>query len=92
MLGELLQRATAMPVHEVGDAVRAPADRVCVFPPHAGISVAGGVFHLAPPSEPRGPQLPIDVLSGSLARDPHKSAGTLGRTRRRPPRRRARAR
>ncbi|WP_298829620.1 chemotaxis protein CheB [uncultured Piscinibacter sp.] len=69
MLSELLQRATAMPVHEVTESMRAQADRVYVIPPNAEITVAGGVFHLAEPSQPRGQRLPIDVLFSSLARD-----------------------
>ena len=69
MLGELLQRATAMPVREAGEAMRVQADAVYVIPPNTELSVARGVLHLAAPAEPRGMRLPINVLFSSLARD-----------------------
>ena len=69
MLGELLQRASALPVQEVTESLRVEADRVYVIPPNAEMTVAGGTFHLAEPSQPRGLRLPIDVLFSSLARD-----------------------
>ncbi len=69
MLGELLQRATPMPVHEVVDAQPIEADAVYVIPPNAEITVSGGVLHLAVPAQPRGQRRPIDVLFSSLARE-----------------------
>ncbi len=69
MLGELLQRATVMPVHEVANAQRIEPDVVYVIPPNAELTVFGGTFHLATPSQPRGRRLPIDVLFSSLARE-----------------------
>lgn len=69
LLGELLQRATAMPVHEVANAQRIEPDAVYVIPPNAELTVFGGTFHLATPSQPRGRRLPVDVLFSSLARE-----------------------
>ena len=69
MLAELLQRATAMPVCEAGEAMRVQADVVYVIPPNCELSVARGVLHLETPVRPRGLRLPIDVLFSSLARE-----------------------
>lgn len=69
MLGELLQRATALPVHEAAEATRVAPDTVYVIAPNSELSLAGGVLHLADPAQPRGMRLPIDVLFASLARE-----------------------
>ena len=69
MLGELLQRATAMPVREAAEAMRVQADVVYVIPPNTELSVVRGVLHLTTPVEPRGMRLPINVLFSSLARE-----------------------
>ena len=69
MLVELLQRATAMPVREATESMRVEPDVVYVIPPNSELSVAGGLLHLARPSQPRGMRLPIDVLFCSLARE-----------------------
>ncbi len=69
MLVELLQRATTMPVCEAADAMRVEPDVVYVIPPNRNLTLAAGLLHLAPPKEPRGLRLPIDLLFLSLARD-----------------------
>jgi two-component system CheB/CheR fusion protein len=69
MLGELLQRATTMPVREATQSLRVEPDVVYVIPPNTELTVAGGLLHLADPMQPRGMRLPIDVLFASLARD-----------------------
>jgi two-component system CheB/CheR fusion protein len=69
LLGELLQRATLMPVHEAVDAQRIEPNSVYVIAPDSELTVAGGALHLAKPTEPRGRRLPIDVLFNSLARE-----------------------
>ena len=69
MLGELLQRATLMPVHEAVDAQPIKANSVHVIPPNSELTVVGGALHLAKPAEPRGQRLPIDVMLSSLARE-----------------------
>lgn len=69
MLVELLRRSTAMPVVEVAEAMRVEPDVVYVIPPNRDMTLAAGVLHLAPPAQPRGLRLPIDLLFSSLARD-----------------------
>lgn len=69
MLGELLQRATSMPVHEAVDARRIEPDSVYFIAPDTELTVLGGALHLAKPAERRGQRLPIDVLFSSLARE-----------------------
>ncbi|MBK6745846.1 chemotaxis protein CheB [Ottowia sp.] len=69
LLGELLQRVTAMPVHEVRDAQRIEPDVVYVIPPNTELTVVEGMLHLASPSQLHGRRLPIDVLFSSLARE-----------------------
>jgi two-component system CheB/CheR fusion protein len=69
LLGELLQRATSMPVHEAAEARSIEPNSVYVIPPDSELTIAGGMLHLAKPAEPRGQRLPIDVLFSSLARE-----------------------
>lgn len=69
MLGELLQRWTAMPVREATQSQRVEPDKVYVIPPNAELTVVGGMLHLVDSMQPRGMRLPIDVLFASLARD-----------------------
>ncbi len=67
LLSELLQRATAMPVHEAHNRQRIDADTVYVIPPNTEMTVRRGALHLAAPSRPRGLRLPIDALFLSMA-------------------------
>jgi two-component system, chemotaxis family, CheB/CheR fusion protein len=69
MLTELLQRSTAMPVHEATGSMRVEPDVVYVIPPSSELTLVGGRLHLTEPAQPRGRRLPIDVLFSSLARD-----------------------
>jgi two-component system, chemotaxis family, CheB/CheR fusion protein len=69
LLAELLQRSTAMPVHEAAEAQPVEPDTVYVIPPDAELTLLGSAMHLARPAEPRGHRMPIDVLFGSLARE-----------------------
>ena len=69
MLTELLQRSTAMPVHEATGSMRVIPDAVFVIPPSTELTLVGGRLHLTEPAQPRGRRLPIDVLFSSLARD-----------------------
>src|SRR5436190_24166963 len=46
MLGELLQRSTAMPVREATQSQRVEPDRVYVIPPNAELTVVSGMLHL----------------------------------------------
>ncbi len=74
MLAELLQRVTSLSVGEAADRMRVEANHVYVIPPNAELSVAHGLLHVIPPTEPRGRRLPIDVLLSSLAREQGASA------------------
>jgi len=74
MLAELLQRVTSLIVREAGEQMRLEADHVYVIPPNAELSLANGVLHVVPPTEPRGMRLPVNVLFSSLARDQGASA------------------
>ncbi|OYU82134.1 MAG: chemotaxis protein CheB, partial [Burkholderiales bacterium PBB5] len=69
LLGELLQRATAMPVREAVEAQHIEPDSVYVIAPGTELTVLRGTLHLATPREPRGQRLPIDALFNSLARE-----------------------
>ncbi|MDO9584841.1 MAG: chemotaxis protein CheB [Desulfomicrobium sp.] len=69
LLPELLQRATAMPVHQVKDRMRVEPDCVYVIPPNHDMSILHGVLHLFKPVAPRGLRLPIDFFFRSLAED-----------------------
>ena len=69
MLAELLQRVTALSVREAGEQMLVEADHVYVIPPNTEMSLSHGRLHLAPPNQPRGMRLPVDVLFSSLARE-----------------------
>ena len=69
LLAELLQRITAMPVHEAEHEMGVEPDCVYVIPPNSELSVVHARLNLAPPAAPRGLRLPINVLFSSLARD-----------------------
>ena len=89
LLPELLQRATAMSVHQVKDRMPVEPDCVYVIPPNHDMSILHGVLHLFKPAAPRGLRLPIDFFFRSLAEDQQErsvgiilsgmgSDGTLG--------------
>jgi two-component system CheB/CheR fusion protein len=67
MLAELLQRVTAMPVHEAETKMRVEPNCVYVIPPNTELSVVNNVLNLKRPAEPRGMRLPVNVLFSSLA-------------------------
>ena len=74
MLAELLQRVTSLRVREAKEQMRVEADHVYVIPPNAELSLAHGLLHVLPPTEPRGLRLPVNVLFSSMARDLGASA------------------
>ena len=74
MLTELLRRNTAMQVVEAAEAMHLEPDVVYVIPPNRDLTVRSGLLHLAPPIQPRGLRLPIDLLFASLAREQGKRA------------------
>ncbi|MGY6554341.1 MAG: chemotaxis protein CheB [Wenzhouxiangella sp.] len=67
VLSELLQRVTALGVHEARHGEKIKPNCVYVIPPNTEIRVVGDKLQLAQPAEPRGLRLPIDVLFSSLA-------------------------
>lgn len=67
LLTELLQRVTPMSVREATQGMAIEPHCVYVIPPNTELSVVDGSLHLAPPLEPRGLRLPINVLFSSLA-------------------------
>lgn len=75
-LAALLQRATRLPVCEARAEMPIQAGHVYVIPPNTELRVAGGLLHLAPPTEPRGLRTPINVLFSSLAQD--QGAAAIG--------------
>jgi chemotaxis methyl-accepting protein methylase len=75
---ELLQRATAMKVVQVGDRMKVEPDQVYVIPPNKDMSILHGTLHLFDPAAPRGLRLPIDFFFRSLADDlQDKSIGVI---------------
>jgi chemotaxis methyl-accepting protein methylase len=69
MLADLLQRVSALPVHQVTDGMRAEPGHVYVIPPNRDMSIVHGVLHLLVPVAPRGLRLPIDFFFRALAAD-----------------------
>lgn len=69
MLGEILQRSTAMPVVEAQDQMGVQPNRVHVIPPNRDMVVFHGALLLSMPAEPRGQRMPIDAFLRSLADD-----------------------
>lgn len=67
LLPELLQRVTAMPVHEAQQDMCVQPNCVYVIPSNAELTVVNGLLKLVGPAEPRGLRLPINVLFSSLA-------------------------
>lgn len=67
LLTELLQRITSMSVSEATQGMPVEPDCVYVIPPNTELSIVDGTLALAPPAEPRGMRLPINVLFSSLA-------------------------
>ena len=69
LLGSLLQRVTALPVHEVVEGMLVQANAVYVIPPACELTLSHGCLHLSQPAQERGLRLPINVLLSSLARE-----------------------
>ena len=67
LLTELLQRITPMTVRTVQQGMSLAPDCVYVIPPNTELTVREDALHLAPPLQPRGLRLPVDVLFSSLA-------------------------
>ena len=74
LLPELLARATAMPVTEIGDGMRVTPNHVYVMPPNYSLALLHGVLHLMPRPDEYGKHLPIDDFLRSLAEDRQSNA------------------
>src|SRR2546427_7922492 len=69
ILTDILSRTTRIPVVEVTHGVHVEPRHVYVMPPNTRMTIANGVLNLAPRSDDRGPQMPIDHFLRSLAED-----------------------
>lgn len=72
LLSGLLQRVTALPVHEAQDGAVVAANAVHVMPCDGELTVVRGCLHFRAAHRvkgPRGPHFPIDAFLVSLAQD-----------------------
>jgi two-component system CheB/CheR fusion protein len=69
LLGEILQRCTAMPVAEIEDQTRVAPNHVYVLPPNRDMGIFHGVLQLTVPDAPRGQRMPIDAFLRAVAED-----------------------
>ena len=74
LLTEILQRSTAMPVHEALDQIAVEADHVYIIPPNREMAILGGVLQLSVPEQARGQRMPVDGFLRSLADDQREHA------------------
>lgn len=68
-LGDILSRATPLPLEAVVDGMRVEPDHVYVLPPNAGLLISRGRLRLVPRVEQAGLHLPINRFFESLALD-----------------------
>ena len=74
ILTEILQRSTAMPVHEAQDQMAVAPNNVYVIPPNREMSIFKGMLQLSVPENPRGQRMPIDFFLRSLAEEQGEKA------------------
>jgi two-component system CheB/CheR fusion protein len=74
ILTEILQRVTAMPVHEALDQIPVEPNCVYVIPPNRDMAIFHGTLQLSVPNEPRGRRMPIDAFLRTLAEDQQERA------------------
>jgi len=67
ILPEILQRFTAMPIHEVTDGIQVQPDNVYVIPPGCDLALVDGHLMLLKPQSEQANRLPIDFFFRSLA-------------------------
>ena len=72
-LGELLARATSLPLLDARHGMRVQPDHIYVMPPNVTMSIANGHFRLQP-RKSEVPHLPIDYFFRSLAADQQNHA------------------
>jgi two-component system, chemotaxis family, CheB/CheR fusion protein len=68
ILPEILQRYTAMPIHEVTDGIAVEPDCVYVIPPGCDLSLVDGHLMITKPESEHAYRLPIDFFFRSLSR------------------------
>jgi two-component system CheB/CheR fusion protein len=73
-LTDLLAKAARMPVVEAAHGQPVEQNHVYVIAPNTNMAIAGGILHLTPRAEGRGPHLPVDFLLRSLAEDQQSRA------------------
>jgi two-component system CheB/CheR fusion protein len=73
-LAEILQRATAMQVHQVADQTPVVANTVYVIPPNQSMTIFHRVLQLNVPEQPQGQRMLIDTFLRSLAEDQDAAA------------------
>src|SRR5262249_33221305 len=74
ILGELLSKATDMPVKEVKQGMRVEPNCVYVIPRNTNMAIANDALLLTPRVEQRGQHRPVDYFMRSLAEEKRKSA------------------
>lgn len=74
LLTDILQRSTALPVHEARDQMVVAPDHVYVIPPNREMAIFHGTLQLSLPETPRGQRLPIDAFFASLGEDQGRHA------------------
>jgi two-component system CheB/CheR fusion protein len=74
ILTEILQRSTAMPVHEAQDQMAVAPNNVYVIPPNREMSILKGLLQLSVPESQRGQRMPIDFFLRSLAEEQGEKA------------------
>ncbi len=67
--GEILSRATSMPVVDAKDLTTVLPNHGYVIPPHYEMTIEDGVLRLTPSDEPRAVRTTIDTFLKSLAAD-----------------------
>ena len=67
MLGDLIGKATRLPVSEVKHGLAVEPDHIYVIPPNAFMTIAGGVFSLTSRTKERGQHLAVSYFMRSLA-------------------------
>jgi two-component system, chemotaxis family, CheB/CheR fusion protein len=73
-LGQLLSKASALPVTEIKNCGDVRPDRVYVIPSNTTVVLRNGRFRLSPRLNPRGVSMPIDMFFRSLAMEQQNRA------------------
>jgi len=77
-LGQLLGRATKVPVHDIKNGMRPQPNHIYVLPADASVTLRDGEFKLAGRLPANGPMMPIDVFFRSLAvEQQHRAVGVV---------------